>query len=306
MDFASVEKARAAYREKLKSCRIATLIIAAVIAFIGMALTSAGTGEAAFMVLIFFFVFNAVIALVIASLLTGKEAGEYRKAYKAYFIEQNMRKIFTNLDYHHDQGLSRQAVAATGMINTGDVYSSNDFTSGKYKDVDFTQADAHIQTVHTDSDGNTYYTTIFKGRIMLFEFPKKFNFNLELISRKFHPYRIPKSTNGRKMTKIHTESSEFNRIFKIYGEDGFEAFYILDPAFMVKMQAIAEAHKSKILFGFTNNQLVIALNDGNDSFEPPKSRKPLDEQAELNRVSSDLKTITDFVDQLSLDRKLFK
>lgn len=52
--------------------------------------------------------------------------------------------------------------------------------------------------------------------------------------------------------------------------------------------------------------LIIALNDGKDSFEPPKASKPIDERAELAKIHADIKIITDFVNQLSLDRKLFK
>jgi hypothetical protein len=193
------------------------------------------------------------------------------------------------------------------MIKTGDRYSSNDLTMAKYKDVSFMQADAKIEKEYYDSEDGARYVTIFKGRIMFFEFPKKFNFKLELIGRRFFPYLIPKQEKGgRRMDRIRTESGEFNNHFKIYGEDGVEAFYILDPAFMVKILDISKRHKNKALFGFYDNVLFIALNDGNDSFEPPRPNSRIEEQKEHSKVFSEIKVITDFVDQLSLDRKLFK
>ena len=165
-----------------------------------------------------------------------------------------------------------------------------------------------IEEEHTDSDGDTYYVTIFRGRFMVFEFPKKFIFKLELIGKRFGAYSIPgkNQQTGRKMQKISTESGEFNSAFRIFGEDGFEAFYILDPAFMVKILNISEQHKNKVLLGFYDNKLLIGLNDGKDSFEPPKASQPINEVEETKKVSTDIKTITDFVDQLSLHRKLFK
>jgi hypothetical protein len=193
------------------------------------------------------------------------------------------------------------------MVSTGDRYSSNDFTSGKYKDVAFSQADVHIETEYTDSDGDTHYTTIFRGRFMIFEFPKQFNFKLAVIGKRFRAYKKPgkNATTGQSAEKISTESNEFNQMFRIYGQDGFEAYYILDPSFMIKLMNIATAHKNKVLFAFYENRLVVGLDDGKDSFEPPSPLKQIDETKESTKISTDIKTITDFVDQLSLNRKLF-
>jgi len=307
MTFQDVEAARERYYQKTKKgwqiiggIILVILIIAILIQIINPS-----------RIFLPFFIFPAffvlVFGIIIMTFTTSKDALLYRKAYKAYFVEQNLRNTFTNLAYDHTKGLSRELIRSTGMINTGDRYSSNDLTVASYKDVKFLQADAHIEEEYTDSDGDTHYSTIFKGRIMIYEFPKKFNFKLEIIGKAFHAYHVPgKSTSGRKMAKINTESTEFNRSFRIYGEDGFEAFYILDPAFIVKIQDIAERYKYNLLFGFLENRLIIALNDGKDSFEPPRANKPIDERAEMARVHTDIKVITDFVDQLSLDRKLFK
>ena len=221
--------------------------------------------------------------------------------------EQNLRKTFTDLSYDHQAGLARNLLDLTGMINTGDRYSSNDYTSGKYKNVAFHQSDVHIETRYTDSDGGTYYATIFRGRFMIFEFPKQFNFKLEIVGRSFYAYKKPgkNAKTGQKAQKIATESNEFNRMFRVFGQDGFEAYYILDPAFMVKIMDIATMHKDRVLFAFFENQLIIGLDDGKDSFEPPSPLKKIDETKESAKATQYIKTITDFVDQLSLDRKLF-
>jgi len=48
------------------------------------------------------------------------------------------------------------------------------------------------------------------------------------------------------------------------------------------------------------------LKDGKDAFEPPSIFKPIDENAESKKVENDIRLITDFVDQLKLNRKAFK
>lgn len=296
MKFEDVETARKIYFKKSQKC----LLVSAGIAIALGVIASISSRESIFQGIVFaviMFTFGAGIAIF----LTRKEATAYKKAYKAYFVEQNLHKIFTDVVYDHQKGLPSSWVSATDMINTGDIFSSNDLTMAKYKKIGFTQADATIQTVSTDSDGNTTYTTIFKGRFMIFEFPKKFDFKLELIGKRFHAYQVPgkdKST-GRKMERKETESTEFNRAFKIYGQDGFETSYLLNPAMIAKLKDISTFYKNRVLIGFYDNKMLVAINDGKDSFEPPRPTRPINESEEMQKVASSIKVITDFVDIIS-------
>lgn len=309
MKFEDVENARVQYKNKLTKASLITMSISFVLALIMFfAITGANFSivtilPALFMSAIFVFAITAIIVAI----ATRKEAAEYKKTYKAYFVEQNLAKTFTNLQYQHEAGLNKQVLAATQMINTGDRYSSNDLTMGKYKNVNFTQADVHIEEEYTDSDGDTHYTTIFRGRFMIFEFPKKFNFKLEVVSKFFGVGKVPgrNPQTGRKFEKFEVESIDFNKKFKIYAEDGFEAFYLLDPSFILKIEKVSAEYDKKMIFCFVDNKLYIGLNEGKDSFEPPRPSKPINEQLEMEKVSHDIKVITDFVDELSLDRKIF-
>ena len=309
MKFEDVENARVQYKDKLTRTSLITVSILFVLALIAFfAITGANFSivtilPALFMSAIFVF---AITAIVVA-IATRKEAAEYKKTYKAYFVEQNLAKTFTNLQYQHEAGLNKQTLAATQMINTGDRYSSNDLTIGKYKNVNFTQADVHIEEEYTDSDGDTHYTTIFRGRFMIFEFPKKFNFKLEVVSKFFGVGRVPgrNPQTGRKFEKFEVESIDFNKKFRIYAEDGFETFYLLDPSFILKIEKVSAEYDKKMIFCFVDNKLYVGINEGKDSFEPPRPSKPIDEQLEIEKVSHDIKVITDFVDELSLDRKIF-
>ena len=308
MNFKDVEKLHQIYKKKFQKyicIGIATAVVFSVIALFSLGYRS--------IPVLFFFVLVAgmiamIITIIIAVILTQNEANAYRSAYKGFFVEKALRNTFTDLYYNHETGLSESVLLESQMVNTGDVYSSNDFTTGKYKDVSFAQADAHIQVRDTDSDGNTTYDTIFKGRFMIFEFPKKFNFRLEVVERGFGASRVPRKdpATKRKIEKIELESSEFNSIFQTYAEDGFEAFYLLDPAFINNTLTLAEQHNGKILLGFFDNKLLIGLKDGKDAFEPPSVLKELDEATETTKIANDINLITNFVDVLRLDNKLFE
>ena len=53
---------------------------------------------------------------------------------------------------------------------------------------------------------------------MIFEFPKKFNFKLEVVSKFFGVGKVPgrNPQTGRKFEKFEVESIDFNKKFKIY------------------------------------------------------------------------------------------
>lgn len=306
-----LERARESYAKKLKKFIIigfAIFAFAIFVVLINFVIPGVHPSPTIFITLPAIGIITVAITAVIAVISTKKDAINYRKIYKAYFVERNLRQSFTDIYYNHEQGMSKEVLKSTDMIRTGDVYRSNDFTSGKYRDVAFSQADVEIQEEHTDSDGDTTYVTIFKGRWMVFEFPKSFNFRLEVVQKWFNAHKKPSKdkTLKRKIEKISTESPTFNKKFNVYAEDGFEAYYILDPAFIDHIEKLSEAHKGKLLLCFVDNRLHVGLNDKKDAFEPPSPFKPIDEKNENQKVRTDIKTITDFVDFLKLDRKLFK
>ena len=290
MTFQDVETARKTYQNKFNKGLIISLIITII--------------SCALLVILPFIGFVIVIIIagtctIFTTYFTAREKTAYKKAYKGYFIKQNLQKIFTNVVYDHQKGFSPDVIRESGMMKLADRFYSNDLTLAKYKDIAFAQADVTLTRVHTDNNGNTHEYPVFKGRYMIFEFPKKFKYRLEVIGKKFKLYQIPGKTTTHKMTTIETESTDFNRNFKIYGDDGFESFYLLAPDVIAKIEDIAVRYNHKLLLGFYNHKLIVALDDGKDAFEPPKPRKPINEKEDMAKVKSDIKVITDFVDIIS-------
>lgn len=310
MTFEDVERARVALYVKRQGIINKALAIGGV--FIGIFILAmlprfgSSHTSALFMLpfLLFPVIFTLAITAIILAFSTRQEAAAYKNAYKTYFVAAGLSRVFSNLTYHQDLGIHQKVVAE--VMTTADRYSSNDYMTGTYKNINFTQADVHIEEKHEsrDSDGHTHttYVTIFRGRFLIFDFKRNFDFNLQVSTRRFYGERPPKS-NGLKFRRIETESNEFNRSFNIYAQNGTDALYILDPAFMEKIQNLYTSCGKEFLLTFMNKKLYIAINDNNDSFEPPVSCKnALDEKAEITKVEKDTKLITNFVDSLKLDR----
>ena len=306
MKFEDVEKARQEYANKLKPALIiiGVLFGLSIAVFIISLLNRISSG---LMVISGALFFIATIVSIVIVFLFRKEAAAYQNAFKGYFVEQNLQKIFTDVKYNHAEGMPKEVLRSTGMMRTGDIYHSNDLVHAKYKDVQFSQADIHIQETYTDSDGNTQYVTIFKGRWMVFEFPRPFTFRLQVVQRWFNAAKKAKKDKElkRKIKRIETESVTFNKKFKVYAEDDFEAYYILDPNFINQIENLSEATNGKLMLCFIDNKLHVAIYDNKDVFEAPSVFKTIDEQAETEKINHEIKTITDYVDYLKLDRKLF-
>ncbi len=306
MKFEEVEKARQEYANKLKPALIiiGVLFGLSIAVFIISLLNRISSG---LMVISGALFFIATIVSIVIVFLFRKEAAAYQNAFKGYFVEQNLQKIFTDVKYNHAEGMPKEVLRSTGMMRTGDIYHSNDLVHAKYKDVQFSQADIHIQETYTDSDGNTQYVTIFKGRWMVFEFPRPFTFRLQVVQRWFNAAKKAKKDKElkRKIKRIETESVTFNKKFKVYAEDDFEAYYILDPNFINQIENLSEATNGKLMLCFIDNKLHVAIYDNKDVFEAPSVFKVIDEQAETEKINHEIKTITNYVDFLKLDRKLF-
>ncbi len=279
-----------------------------------------GEGMFDYIAMLFFAIFvSAIIALVYsifsssnksANLIINKEYNNYRSAYKNYFVRNCMKRYFTNLSYSQHTGIPKQLVYGTGMIKAGNRYHSEDCAQGKYKNVDFIQADVTIQNRTADSKGNQNVVTILRGQWMIFDFPKKFNFRLKVVDKHFGNADIKVDKDpitGRKMKRIQTESISFNKQFDIFADDDFEAFYLLDPSFIYNVEKLADSKQYKLMMCFIDNHLHICLFDNKDFFEPPyKEREFISEADENKKVCDQISTITDFVDFLKLDHKIFK
>lgn len=290
MTFAELEQARLIYRKKLS---VILWIFGLAMLAVTVLLFPMG----------FFFAFAVLMVpfIICYIFIPNKSRIAYEKAYKTYFVAQALAKLFPGCHYAHDAGLPRQKVAETNLFDLGDHYSSNDLISGEYKGVDFAQADVKITETRTDSEGHSYTVTIFQGRYMIFEFKKKFDFRLAVVGKSFSATSLRRQKNGRKFNRISLESPMFNKLYRVYAEDGFEAFYLLDPAFLDRAEKLAEAHKKRVFLGFFGNKLHVAIQDGKDSLEPPSPFHKLDEAKEFQRVATDLKLVTDIVDSLKLE-----
>lgn len=249
----------------------------------------------------FFFLFRAIFRGQNSRSTVLRAHAHYVKAYKAYFVGNSLKQVFVNYVYDHKSGIPQSELGLTELINTGDLYYTNDRVSGKYHNLDFTQADVKIVEEYRDSDGDTSYATLFQGRWMKFRLAKQFSGHV-VVAGKYFGGALKNDRRGvGALHKVTLESQEFNHLFNVYAESETEARYLLDPAFMERVVALSKRYRDSILLMVANNELHIAINDHKDSFEPPRDYKePLNVKNELSKALLEIRMVTDVVDALKL------
>ena len=258
--------------------------------------------------LLFFFL---VPGIIVSALLMKKPRQRYRAAFKQAYVRRALQSVFTDLYYDPERGISYDTIAATRMMNMGDRFRSEDYISGRYKEIPFEQSDVHIEEERqsTDSEGHTTteYVTIFRGRWMIFDFNKTFKANVQIAQKGF-PNAKRKRFFGKKeelFKPVEMESEVFNKQFRVFAQNEHDAFYIITPAFMERVQSLAAHNKGKLLFCFVGNRLHIAIHDNRDYFEPGSIFREIEAQKAIWKVRSELSAVTRLISELSLDNDLF-
>lgn len=246
------------------------------------------------------------ILMYIKSKSNGKDIEKFHKEFKNVFVLKSLKNVFEDINYIPEKGFSEEFIDKIGIIDTGDSYYSNDYISGKYKNISFEQSDVHIEErreeENSDGEMEEEWVTTFMGRLMIFDFNKNFKANIQVINWLFSANTLPW---GKKFSKVRMEDTEFNNLFTVFAESEHEAFYILTPHFMEKIKELTSKLKCGIMLGFVDNKLHIAVDNYKDSFEY-SAYKPINEQEIEENITKDIKLITDFVDELNLDNDLFK
>ena len=232
---------------------------------------------------------------------------EFKSKYKETFVQSSLEGIFDNLNYQPYGGISRDIIKNTQMMQMGNKYHSNDYIEADYNGVHFIQSDVCIQEETHDSDNHSHTETYFRGRWMIFDFNKTFKANLQVVQNGFKHAKRKRffGKEEEKYKKVEMEDITFNKEFKIFAQNEHDAFYILTPQMMERIRNVANNIDGYLILCFIDNTLHVGIHTNRDSFEP-SMMKELDPEVEKQKIINDINLITTFVNELSLDTKLFK
>ena len=293
----SIDELEQLRKETVKKCNI-TIFIGIIILVLIIAL----------FIFIFGTINNILIFLIfvdfaIVSAINSGFKNKYKNKFMQSLLPIAVQSILTNVVVDVNRGISRALIDSTHSMSTGDIFSSNNYVSGYYKDIKAEMSDVHIQDESTDSDGHTTYTTIFRGQWMIFDFNKYFKSNIQVWEKKVFG-SISKRVSF-KQHKVEMEDIDFNKKFKVIADNDLDAFYILTPRIMERIKEVEQAINGTLLMVFLNNQLHVGVYNNKTTFKLNVRKKINFEEFATNSIK-DLDAIVKFIDILELDNNLFK
>lgn len=281
-------------RKKARNIVILGILFFAVLTIVLAYNDRYGIGEYAFILVPF-------LGIVITKFIIIKPKKEFLLAFKKTFVLNSLQMVFTDLKYDPNSGIDESIIFDAQIMNMGDRYSSNDYISGRYKNINVIQSDVLIEKETRGSNDRKSWVTLFKGRWMIFDFNKSFKANVQVTQKGF--------TNSKvsifKYKKVMMEDQKFNDKFKVYAQNELDAFYILTPSLMEKIENLADSINGKILLCFIDNKLHVGIQNNKDSFEHSIFIK-INVDKVNDKISRDIKLITNFIDELDLDNDLFR
>ena len=217
---------------------------------------------------------------------------KYKKLYKELFVEDTLKKNFDNVFYAWKAGFSPDVIKGFRLFGFATSYKTEDYLKASYKGINFEMSDAII--MDNTSKNNK---SVFRGRIIVFDFPDKRIAPTRIYTRFFIKRNIEAI---RQAEKVELEDVRFNEEFDVFSQSPHDTFYLLTPHFMERLLVLKERYKS-IAMCFEYNKVVFAFNEAvNNAFDGVITNDITypEEVAKVQKDIDDIKYIIETIDQI--------
>lgn len=256
---ANIEENRKIHLKQLRQRTLYTIIMLAAIILILIALD-----------LYFIFPFAIIISILIISFFNSSKTEEYNSSYKNKIITSLVNNYDKNLHFSQNQTISGTLYHAAEFENY-DLFRANDYIYGKINGIIPIQlGDVHTEAEHTDSDGHTTYTTIFKGLFSAIILPTNISSTIKI--------RSDKGMLGKLLPKkdqVQMDSQQFEKYFDVFTTDKILAVRLLTSDIMNYMIDFKIQNKVNFELTIKNSAMYLRIHC-DDMFEAKLSKSALD------------------------------
>ena len=233
-----------------------------------------------------------LILIFIGYLKVQNARKEMPGLYKDAFVREPLQNNFENVIYEPNQGFTEENVKNFGLCQTANCFWSEDYIRAMYQGVNFEVAEVRVVDVDHSSDSNRS-VTYFEGRMMVFNFPNTLVSSVTAFSKKFKHRAL--SRREEKETQVELESVQFNDTFDVYSLVQQDAFYLITPHFMERLQLLAAKYDS-IAMRVVGNRVILAFNEpGKKIFDQNIEVGKLDIDQEMAKVQGEIDDIKTFI-----------
>ena len=223
-------------------------------------------------------------------LLFQKPYKRFNDAFKSRYVLSTIAGmgIFAQLRYDPAAGFTHDDIRNAAVVACGDkkYFESEDRLTGCYQDVRFAFADVTTRRL-VRRGKRSELETLFDGQVIRFDrfdCQKISNGHLQIFQKEF----LSDLRGWTAEHKVETDSAAFNSRFHIYAADEHNAFYILTPHLMEKIQRFQELVGEQIAVTFRGEAMFVAVSRTRSIFDAVVDR-PVAEQKAL--ILSDMELL---------------
>lgn len=202
-------------------------------------------------------------------LLFKKPYQRFNDAFKSRYVLSTIAGmgLFGNLCYDPKAGFTHDDIRNAAVVACGDkkYFESEDLLTGCYQNVRFTFADVTTRRL-VRRGKRSEIETLFDGQVIRFDrfdHQKISNGHLQIFQKEF----LSDLRGWTAEHKVETDSAVFNSKFHIYAADEHNAFYILTPHLMEKIQKFQELVGEQIAVTFRGEAMFVAISRTRSIFD---------------------------------------
>ena len=214
----------------------------------------------------FLLIFGALIVIALY-MAFSRNIRDYTKLFKEKVIKRFVKEYSSSLEYLPNKGISESSYI-NGEFEKPDRFFSEDLIIGTLEDGNkISMAEVESEIESRDKEGNVEYTTIFYGLFSEIKLDKTILANIKIRKNTFELIK-PKD-------KVEMDSSEFEKIFNVYGTDPIITMQLLTADVMQMLMDFKEQNRFTPEITINENNMYIRFNTG-EVFEANMLKKALD------------------------------
>ena len=280
-----------------------------IVSVLTLLIISANTLNPPFWILIIGF-----ICLIAGLAVKFNTINKFKIEYKERVVKTVVSNINEALHYSATHVISSQDFRESQIFSgRADRYTGEDLIHGRYGKTDFRLSEVKAQErrqQHTKRGTRTYYVTIFEGLFMVADFHKHFEgrtFVLPDHTEKGAGTWFSKKLqyfSGGRGDLIYLENPEFEREFKVYGDDPVEARYILSTSMMEDILKLRRRFGVRIHLSFIRSNVYLAISKTKNFLEPD-IKQALTERKTIFRLYEEVQILLSLIDDLNLNTRIW-
>lgn len=250
-----------------------------------------------------FFMDHSILALITLLLMLVILEGidkRFKQVYKDIVVKRVLNSVLDEYSYRMKVGFFRNDVYATQLVAPGNIFKSEDLIKGTYRGIEFEMSDVIVQD-RKRVGKRTVVVDVFRGQWVKVAVDKLAPSPL-LVFHKSMKNTFSSGFHQNVMNQVEMESSLFNSIYRVFALSDHDAFYILTPDVINRLNQVTN---DRVSMYHSGNIVQLAIGSQIDMMAPRLlSRANLSE--EIYRYEKEIADILDVIDKVFVGGKSFK